>query len=32
MIWSAMSAFGPRTPIEEGIERFVEWYREYHQV
>jgi UDP-glucuronate 4-epimerase len=24
--------FEPRTPIEEGIGRFVEWYREYHGV
>ncbi len=23
--------FRPRTPIEEGVERFVEWYRKYHQ-
>jgi UDP-glucuronate 4-epimerase len=22
--------FSPRTPIEEGIPKFVEWYREYH--
>jgi UDP-glucuronate 4-epimerase len=24
--------FKPATPIEEGVERFVEWYREYYQV
>lgn len=24
--------FRPSTPIEEGIERFVEWYRSYHNV
>lgn len=24
--------FRPNTPIEEGIARFVEWYREYHGV
>ena len=24
--------FKPNTPIEEGIEKFVEWYREYYQV
>jgi len=24
--------FNPATPIEEGVERFVEWYREYYQV
>ncbi|MFW6242463.1 MAG: NAD-dependent epimerase/dehydratase family protein, partial [Thermodesulfobacteriota bacterium] len=24
--------FRPATPIEEGIARFVEWYREYHGV
>lgn len=24
--------FGPATPIEEGIARFVQWYREYHGV
>ena len=24
--------FKPSTPIEEGIARFVEWYREYHGV
>jgi UDP-glucuronate 4-epimerase len=24
--------FEPSTPIEEGLPRFVEWYREYHRV
>jgi UDP-glucuronate 4-epimerase len=24
--------FAPRTPIEVGVKRFVEWYREYHGV
>ena len=24
--------FQPSTPIEEGIARFVQWYRGYHQV
>jgi UDP-glucuronate 4-epimerase len=24
--------FEPTTPIEEGLPRFVEWYREYHRV
>ena len=24
--------FQPKTPIEEGIGRFVDWYREYHRV
>jgi len=24
--------FKPSTPIEEGIARFVEWYRSYHQI
>ena len=24
--------FCPSTPIEFGIQRFVEWYREYYQV
>ncbi len=26
------TGFKPRTPLEEGIERFVEWYREYYGV
>lgn len=24
--------FPPSTPIEEGVKRFVEWYRNYYQV
>jgi UDP-glucuronate 4-epimerase len=24
------TGFVPRTAIDEGIPRFVEWYREYH--
>jgi UDP-glucuronate 4-epimerase len=24
--------FRPDTPIETGVARFVEWYREYHKV
>ena len=24
--------FAPKTPIDEGIPDFVEWYREYHGV
>jgi UDP-glucuronate 4-epimerase len=24
--------FEPKTPIEDGLPRFVEWYREYHRV
>ena len=26
------TGFRPRTTVEEGIRRFVEWYREYHRV
>jgi UDP-glucuronate 4-epimerase len=26
---AAAAGFAPKTPIEEGIGRFVEWYREY---
>jgi UDP-glucuronate 4-epimerase len=26
------TGFTPATPIEEGVERFVAWYREYHRV
>jgi UDP-glucuronate 4-epimerase len=35
--WADVSAlraaigFAPRTPLEEGLRRFVDWYREYHQ-
>ncbi len=28
----AVTGFRPATPVEEGIERFVAWYREYHRV
>ncbi len=24
--------FEPRTAIDEGVPRFVEWYRDYHQL
>ncbi len=24
--------FQPATPIEQGIQRFVDWYRDYHHV
>ena len=24
--------FRPTTPIEEGVPRFVAWYRDYHKV
>jgi UDP-glucuronate 4-epimerase len=36
--WADVSAlraaigFTPRTPLEEGLKRFVDWYREYHQI
>ncbi len=36
--WADVSAlraaigFAPRTPLEEGLRRFVEWYRQYHQI
>ena len=26
----AWTGFHPATPVEEGVRRFVEWYREYH--
>jgi UDP-glucuronate 4-epimerase len=26
------TGFKPRTPVEEGIRKFVEWYREYYKV
>lgn len=26
------TGFVPATPIEEGVRRFVDWYREYHQI
>jgi UDP-glucuronate 4-epimerase len=28
----AATGFKPATPVEEGIRRFVAWYREYHHV
>jgi UDP-glucuronate 4-epimerase len=28
----AWTGFRPRTPVKEGVRRFVEWYREYYQV
>jgi UDP-glucuronate 4-epimerase len=24
--------FAPKTPIEQGLPRFVAWYREYHGI
>jgi len=24
--------YKPQTPVEEGVQRFVAWYREYYQV
>ena len=27
---NSTAGFAPRTPIEEGIARFVAWYRAYH--
>ena len=27
-----LTGFKPKTPVEEGVRRFVEWYREYHRV
>jgi UDP-glucuronate 4-epimerase len=29
---SAAVAFAPRTPLEEGIARFVAWYRQFYRV
>jgi UDP-glucuronate 4-epimerase len=26
------TGFTPSTPIEEGVQRFVAWYREYHRI
>jgi len=26
------TGFRPRTPVEEGVRRFVSWYREYYRV
>ena len=28
----AAIGFAPRTPLAEGLARFVAWYREYHRV
>ena len=28
----ALTGFAPRTPLAEGLARFVEWYRRYHAV
>jgi UDP-glucuronate 4-epimerase len=28
----AWTGFRPRTPVKEGVRRFVQWYREYYQV
>ena len=28
----AAIGFKPKTPVEEGVKRFVEWYREYYKV
>jgi UDP-glucuronate 4-epimerase len=27
----AATGFAPRTPLAEGLARFVEWYRAYHR-
>jgi len=27
---SAATGFSPSTPIDQGIERFIEWYRDYY--
>jgi UDP-glucuronate 4-epimerase len=27
-----VTGFAPNTPVEEGVKRFVEWYREYYKV
>jgi UDP-glucuronate 4-epimerase len=29
---TAISGFRPKTPISEGVPRFVEWYRDYYKV
>jgi UDP-glucuronate 4-epimerase len=29
---TAAIGFRPSTPIEEGVERFVAWFREYHRL
>ena len=28
----AATGFKPATPVEEGVRRFVAWYREYYKV
>jgi UDP-glucuronate 4-epimerase len=28
----AATGFRPHTPVEEGVKRFVDWYREYYRV
>jgi UDP-glucuronate 4-epimerase len=28
----AWTGFRPRTPVKEGVRRFVEWYREYYKI
>ncbi len=28
----ALTGFAPRMPLEQGIARFVDWYREYHHI
>jgi UDP-glucuronate 4-epimerase len=27
----AATGFAPHTPVEEGVKRFVDWYREYYK-
>jgi len=27
-----LTGFKPKTPVEEGVRKFVEWYREYYKV
>jgi len=29
---TAATGFTPATPIEEGVKRFVAWYRDYYRV
>jgi nucleoside-diphosphate-sugar epimerase len=26
----AITGYRPRVPVAEGVQRFVEWYRQYH--
>ena len=28
----ALTGYRPNTPVETGIRKFVDWYREYYQV